>query len=239
MADRDFKGVWIPRNVWLDSRLSMLDKGILIEIDSLDNGESGCYARNEYLARFCQCSERKATEAVSRLIDLGYIRVESFDGRHRVLRSCLPRICEADSQNLRGSLAEIARQTSKKCEADSQKLRHSNTSNNTSNNTGNMSVEKRKRFEPPTVEEVSAYAQEKGWTAFDPDRFVDFYESKGWRVGNQPMRDWKAAARGWVSRDRTKQEQAVKTNPALDYTQREYDKTGYGQWVEMDWRDMD
>jgi len=86
--NRDFKGVWIPKEVWLDERLNMLDKGILMEIDSLDNGK-GCYAKNEYLAKFCQCSESKISETVSKLIKLEYIRLENFDGRTRILKSNL------------------------------------------------------------------------------------------------------------------------------------------------------
>ena len=50
----EFLGVWIPREVWLDERLSMIDKGILTEITSLDN-ENHCSAGNEYFAKFCQC----------------------------------------------------------------------------------------------------------------------------------------------------------------------------------------
>ena len=53
--DRDFKGIWIPKEIWLDERLNALDKIILAEINSLD-GEDGCYASNQYLAEFCQCS---------------------------------------------------------------------------------------------------------------------------------------------------------------------------------------
>lgn len=60
---------------------------------------------------------------------------------------------------------------------------------------------KRRRFVPPTPEQVRAYAQEKG-LALDADRFCDFYASKGWTVGRSPMRDWKAAARNWATRDR-------------------------------------
>lgn len=60
----------------------------------------------------------------------------------------------------------------------------------------------RPRFTPPSVEEVRAYCQEYNYTAVDPDRFVDFYQSKGWKVGKEPMKDWKAAVRGWNSRDR-------------------------------------
>ena len=85
---------------------------------------------------------------------------------------------------------------------------------------------KRKRFVPPTVEEVKAYAKEKGWTesTFPSERFVDYYESKGWMVGKTPMRDWKAAARGWVSRQHQEQPQRKEPqrNAALDYEQRDY-----------------
>lgn len=63
--------------------------------------------------------------------------------------------------------------------------------------------EKRKRFTPPTVEEVAAYCREKGYT-ISPDRFIDFYQSVGWKVGNKSMQDWKAAVRTWQSRERQK-----------------------------------
>lgn len=53
-----------------------------------------------------------------------------------------------------------------------------------------------KRFSPPTVEEVRAYSEERG-NGVDAQRFVDYYASNGWRVGKNPMRDWKAAVRTW------------------------------------------
>ena len=87
--ERDFKGVWIPREVWLDTRLNILEKGILVEIDSLDRGENGCFASNKYLAEFCQCGETKVSTAISKLKNLGYIYEESFDGRQRILKSRL------------------------------------------------------------------------------------------------------------------------------------------------------
>ena len=112
---REFRGVWIAREIWLDKRLNALDKVILAEIDSLDNDETGCYASNEYLAEFAQCSVRKITEAIGKLINSGYIRVESFNGRTRVLRS---------------RLAEFAGQSSRICEADTQNLQRINKDNN-------------------------------------------------------------------------------------------------------------
>ena len=84
---------------------------------------------------------------------------------------------------------------------------------------------KRKRFTAPTVDEVEAYAKEKGYTNFSAQRFVDYYESKGWVVGkNSPMKDWRASVRNWVSRD----ESAKPKNAALDYAQRDYKSEDYG-----------
>lgn len=53
------------------------------------------------------------------------------------------------------------------------------------------------RFSPPTIEEIRAYILEKGYS-FDAERFFDFYESKGWFVGKNKMKDWKAAIRNWA-----------------------------------------
>lgn len=52
------------------------------------------------------------------------------------------------------------------------------------------------RFIPPTVAEVRAYCQERR-NNVDPETFVDFYTGKGWMVGKNKMKDWKAAVRTW------------------------------------------
>lgn len=53
-----------------------------------------------------------------------------------------------------------------------------------------------KRFVPPTPEEVNAYCQERH-NGIDGSEFCDFYTSKGWKVGKNPMKDWRAAVRTW------------------------------------------
>ena len=58
----------------------------------------------------------------------------------------------------------------------------------------------RTRFTPPTVQEVKAYCNEKGYPV-DPERFVDYYTSNGWMVGRNKMKDWKAAVRTWAKKD--------------------------------------
>lgn len=57
------------------------------------------------------------------------------------------------------------------------------------------------RFSPPTLEEIKAYILEKGYSV-DADRFFNFYESKGWYVGKNKMKDWKAAVRTWTNQEK-------------------------------------
>lgn len=72
---------------------------------------------------------------------------------------------------------------------------------NNKNNIKEKSNKKESHFVPPTLDEVKAYCKERN-NAVDPERFVDFYLSKGWKVGNQPMKDWKAAVRTWERKDK-------------------------------------
>lgn len=60
-----------------------------------------------------------------------------------------------------------------------------------------VSNTKRYRFVPPTVEEVEDYINEKGYRV-NARKFVDYYTSNGWRVGKNPMKDWRAAVRTWA-----------------------------------------
>ena len=116
---RDFKGVWIPKEIWLDERLNTIDKIILIEIDSLDSTEEGCFASNKYLADFCQCTETTISTSINKLIKLEYLKLLKFDGRKRYLKS---------------SLKKIERQTLKNLKADFKKFKDINIDNNINNN---------------------------------------------------------------------------------------------------------
>jgi DNA-binding Lrp family transcriptional regulator len=84
--NRAFKGIWFPKEIWFNEELSLIDKCVLMEIDSLDN-ESHCTASNNYLASFIGCSETSVSKSISKLIDLNYIKLVKFDGRNRVLQS--------------------------------------------------------------------------------------------------------------------------------------------------------
>ena len=99
--------------------------------------------------------------------------------------------------------------------------------NNTNNYRENRNDSK-KRFAVPTVEEVDAYCRERG-NNVDAQRFVDFYASKGWRIGKEPMRDWRACVRTWERNGRDRVDvsgsgpvRPAKTVAAQQYSQRDY-----------------
>ena len=75
--------------------------------------------------------------------------------------------------------------------------------------------EKKRRFTPPTLEEVNQFITENGYQV-NPDAFIDYYTSCGWCIGKgKPMKDWKSAVRNWQRRDSEKQKTPkVKTAPS-------------------------
>lgn len=86
---------------------------------------------------------------------------------------------------------------------------------------------KKKIFIPPTVDEVSAYCRERG-NGIDAQSFVDFYTSKGWMIGKNHMKDWKAAVRTW---ERSKNNvPAKRKNKFNNFEQREMSKEDMDQF---------
>ena len=81
---------------------------------------------------------------------------------------------------------------------------------------------KRKRFVPPTLEEVKAYCAERK-NNVDAERFVNYYESNGWMVGKSKMKDWKAAVRTWEKNSFDNKKKNVEI-PVPDYMQAQIDE---------------
>jgi len=73
--ERNFKGVWIPKEIWLAEDLTIQEKVLLVEIDSLDDGERGCYASNNYFAKFFGITPGRISQMVTTLTNKNYISV--------------------------------------------------------------------------------------------------------------------------------------------------------------------
>ena len=85
---RDFKGIWIPREIWLSEDLTIGQKVMLAEIWSLEHPEKGCYASNDYFAGFFRLSERQVSRVINELIEKGYVSssIDQSAYQKRVLR---------------------------------------------------------------------------------------------------------------------------------------------------------
>ena len=70
--ERNFKGVWIPKEVWLSKELTIMEKLFFVEINSLDNSE-GCYAGNGYFSEFFELSKTRVSIIINSLVGKGYI----------------------------------------------------------------------------------------------------------------------------------------------------------------------
>lgn len=81
--------------------------------------------------------------------------------------------------------------------------------------TTNKNVNKEKKFIPPTFNDVLEYCMQNNLDV-DGIKFINFYESKGWMVGKNKMKDWKAAIRNWA---KPKQEKV--TDPLVEYVNKQ------------------
>ena len=113
------------------------------------------------------------------------------------------------------------------CENNTTRNNENITTNNKIKNKTNNKINnnikettKEKKFTKPTLEEVQAYCKERN-NNVDAERFIDFYTSKGWKVGNQPMKDWKACVRTW---EKPNKHQAAPVEKKSGFAQHSFSK---------------
>jgi hypothetical protein len=139
--ERDFKGVWIKKEIWLNTNLSLIEKVLIVEIDSLDKSNRGCFASNEYLAKFVQLSEGRVANIISDLKKRDFLIQLFFDGRNRGLRINKHKCESSFNENVKPDLTKTGKRTSRKRE-------HNNTVNKTTNNTGYILSKNSNEFLP-------------------------------------------------------------------------------------------
>ena len=159
MQKRDFKGIWIPKEIWLSTDLKVMEKLILVEIDSLDN-EDGCFASNEHFSKFFSLSKNRCSEIIKSLEKKGYIDINYIyqDGSKAIAKRVIRCIRKTD----RG-IRDIDRPTRKTEEGYSEKCEDNNTSfSNTFNNTSNKKdIVEHSPTEPVPYQEVVEYLNQK------------------------------------------------------------------------------
>lgn len=183
--ERIIKGIWIPIEIWQDKSLSWNEKILLMEIDSFTSKGHDCYISNEYIADLLGVTERSASRLLSHLLESGLIRVVKFDGRKRYVESTISFQAEWTQMSMQGG----------------QPCPHTDNNEYININNNTLSNKETGRFKKPSIEEIRSYCLEKS-SRVDPEQFFNFYESNGWMVGKNHMKDWKAAVRTWEKREK-------------------------------------
>jgi len=184
--NRNFKGVWIPKELWLNKDLTVMEKLFLVEIDSLDN-EDHCFASNDHFAEFFELTKTRVSMIISSLCKKGFIEREIIykEGTKQIESRVLKKTYIGYLSFLKQPIKE--------------NLKVNNTVNNTvkaSTKDSTSTKTKKSVFKPPSIEEVKLYCKEKSLSV-EAERFVDHYESVNWFRGKTKIKDWKATLRNW------------------------------------------
>ena len=183
----------ISAEVRYDKNLSANAKLLYGEITCLTNENGFCFATNKYFADLYDKSKVTISKWISELVSSGYLSTSYTykEGSKEIDKRYISILKGGIKENLKGGIKENFKD------------------NNTSINNTSIIKEKIKKrnFVVPSVSEIKDYCLVRD-NQINAEQFYDFYQSKGWLVGKNKMKDWKAAIRNW-ERNRTKSEKGV------------------------------
>ena len=180
-----------PSQYWLehiyDSKLPPPAKAVAAFLASRMYGsKDSCWPSAPTVAEKTGYSERSCRDHINLLIDEKWLRVTGYSRGCRIFTACTPAAPAppaADAPAAPAPLQEIPLPPAAPAPESVSE-----------------SVKNIHRFKPPSVDEVKAYCEEKNY-GVDPETFVDWNSSKGWMIGKNKMKDWKAAVRTWQRRE--------------------------------------
>ena len=171
----------IPADVRYNKNLSPNSKLLYAEITALCNMNGKCTASTQYFATLYNVSKTSIQNWLKCLVDNKFItRTTIFKEGTKEILSRHIKLIEQPTQN---------------------KFRD-NTNINI-NNTNLTDSNKKERFKKPSIDQIEGYCKERN-NNIDAEAFIDFYESKDWKIGKNKMKDWKAAVRTWERRETKK-----------------------------------
>ena len=171
----------IPADVRYNKNLSPNSKLLYAEITALCNMNGKCTASTQYFATLYNVSKTSIQNWLKCLVDNKFItRTTIFKEGTKEILSRHIKLIKQPTQN---------------------KFRD-NTNINI-NNTNLTDSNKKERFKKPSIDQIEGYCKERN-NNIDAEAFIDFYESKDWKIGKNKMKDWKAAVRTWERRETKK-----------------------------------
>ena len=169
----------IPAEVRYSKALIPNAKLLYAEITALCNMNGKCTASTEYFCRLYEVSKVSIQKWLKNLEDNNHIR--------RV------NIYKQGSKEILTRVITLVNTPSKEKFTDNTNINITNTNLTDSN--------KKAFFKKPTLDEVKNYCILRK-NNIEAEAFIDFYESKGWQIGKEKMKSWKACVRTWESREK-------------------------------------
>lgn len=213
MAEKKSYFAIIPANVRYDDDLSANAKLLYGEITALCNEKGYCWASNDYFSQLYGKSKRTVIRWINDLVNKNYIqsKISKEDGNLRLISIAEPLV------------TKMSLPSDKNVTTPSDKnVTHNNTIiNNTLNNnsyiySSNSRDKNKKKFIPPTIEEVREYAKSRN-SNVDIQKFYDYYSVAKWhdKDGN-PVKNWKQRLITWESNNRYKQNKKPEIDETFD-----------------------
>ena len=171
----------IPANVRYNKKLTPNAKLLYAEITALCNMNGKCTASTQYFCKLYEVSRVSIQKWLKILEDNNYIK--------RV------NIYKPDSKQIEARVITLVNSSIKEKLTDNNNININNTNLTDSN--------KKARFKKPSIDQIKSYCKDRN-NNIDAEAFIDFYESKDWKIGKNKMKDWKAAVRTWERRETKK-----------------------------------
>ena len=200
----------IPAVVRYDKELKPSEKLLFGEISALMDAKGYCWASNKYFAELYDVAIETVSRWITHLVKKGYVKskiVYAEDGKtvlQRKLWAILPVLDEDEDpidEKIKGIDEKIKTPLDEKIKTPiDEKVKENVTSNELTRVNEKENIKRKNEvFKKPTLEEVTAYIQERK-SPIDSERFYAYYESVGWIVGKKQMKNWKMAVITWEKR---------------------------------------
>ncbi len=192
-----FTGIFIPNSLVRFPGLSPGAKMLYGRLAQYAGKDGTCFPAQDTLAYELGIGRRQVIRLLKELEDLKFIQVEKPSGLQKLKHSTnryaflWHDIFSTSGSDINVTSGHDVNVTSYKGTEENQKEQEIHKESK---------ARTKKPFSPPSLTDIQAYCLERK-NQIDPQRFLSYYESNGWRVGKNPMKDWKAAIRNWESRN--------------------------------------
>ena len=203
---------------WMINRLGLEGVNLIVYAAIYgfsQNGESIFSGSRAYLATWCTCSLSTLKRSLKTLQERGLIEqvhhsIDNMEVHYRAITDPWVKMSQGGGVKMDQALGQNEPSLGSKWTKPGVKMSQAYNDDNIEDKLEDNLVDnivvcddnKQKRFSKPSLEEVKQYAERNGKPVVDPVRFYDYYTANGWKVGKNPMKDWKAAFRMWEGKEK-------------------------------------